>query len=219
MFHFRFIPESPRWLLVKNKKEEARKKLQKVAAFNRKEMPDEELELKDAKEGQRTGDFRDLFSSFNMTKRTLISCFSWLVNIYFLYLPYQYLRDMNTIHSTRVRQNFFSDIYMVSSFLQMIWLRSNGLSVQFSDHQDDQTLKKSLMSLIFFPVVEMISFFAWSGTTMSGIIQCGMGSSHLPIFGKKIFSPFCGGFFCETKLHLADNGEGSVGSQSRACIG
>lgn len=54
---------------------------------------------------------------------------------------------------------------------------------------------------------------------MSGIIQCGMESSHLPIFGKKIFSPFCGGFFCETKLHLADNGEGSVGSQSRACIG
>ena len=88
MFHFRFIPESPRWLLVKNKKEEARNKLQKVAAFNKKEMPNEELELKDAKEGQRTGDFRDLFSSFNMTKRTLISCFSWLVNIYFLYLPY-----------------------------------------------------------------------------------------------------------------------------------
>ena len=91
MIHCRFIPESPRWLLVKNKKEEARKKLQKVAAFNRKEMPDEELE--DAKEAQRTGDFRDLFSSFTMTKRTLISCFSWLVNIYFLYLPYQYLCD------------------------------------------------------------------------------------------------------------------------------
>ena len=55
-------------------------------------------------------------------------------------------------------------------------------------------MKKSLMSLIFFPVVEMISFFAWSGTTMSGIIQCGMGSSHLPIFGKKFSHPFVAAF-------------------------
>ena len=73
----RFIPESARWLLVKNKSEQARKELEKVAAFNRKEMPDEELEQKGANEAQRTGDFRDLFNSFNMTKRTLISCFSW----------------------------------------------------------------------------------------------------------------------------------------------
>ena len=184
MFHFRFIPESPRWLLVKNKKEEARNKLQKVAAFNKKEMPNEELELKDAKEGQRTGDIRDLFSSFNMTKRTLISCFSWLVNIYFLYLPYPLVLTWHvTILSTRVRQTFLNDFYMVSSFLQMIWLRSNGSSVQFSDHQDDQTLNKSLMSLIFFSRSRDDKCFAWSGTTISGIIQSGMESSHLPIFG------------------------------------
>ena len=73
----RFIPESARWLLVKNKSEQAWKELEKVAAFNRKEMPDEELEQKDCNEAQRTGDFRDLFNSFTMTKRTLISCFSW----------------------------------------------------------------------------------------------------------------------------------------------
>ena len=117
MCHFRFIPESPRWLLVKNKKEEARNKLQKVAAFNRKEMPDEELELQDAKEGQRTGDFRDLFSSFNMTKRTLISCFSWLVNIYFLYLPIStYATCDNSFYP---RKTNFLNFYIVSSFLQM----------------------------------------------------------------------------------------------------
>ena len=77
MFYLRFIPESPRWLLVKNKPEQAWKELQKVADFNRKEMPDGELEQKDATAAQRTGDFRDLFSSVNMTKRTLISCFAW----------------------------------------------------------------------------------------------------------------------------------------------
>lgn len=79
IFFWWFIPESARWLLVKNKSEQAWKELEKVAAFNRKEMPDEELEQKDGNEAQRTGDFRDLFNSFNMTKRTLISCFSWMV--------------------------------------------------------------------------------------------------------------------------------------------
>lgn len=82
----RFIPESARWLLVKNKSEQAWKELEKVAAFNRKEMPDEELEQKDVNEVQRTGDFRDLFNSFNMTKRTLISCFSWQARM-LTYLP------------------------------------------------------------------------------------------------------------------------------------
>ena len=50
--------------------------LKKVAEFNGKEMPEGELEEKDATT-QRQGDFRDLFSSVEMTKRTLISCFSW----------------------------------------------------------------------------------------------------------------------------------------------
>jgi len=61
---------------VNNKPKESWLELQKVAKFNRKQMPDGELEQKDAT-AQRTGDFRDLFSSFNMTKRTLISWFSW----------------------------------------------------------------------------------------------------------------------------------------------
>lgn len=51
--------------------------LTKVAEFNRKEMPAGELEEKDATSTQRQGDFRDLFSSMEMTKRTLISGFAW----------------------------------------------------------------------------------------------------------------------------------------------
>jgi len=78
IFFWWFIPESPRWLLVHNKPKEAWEELQKVANFNRKEMPDGELDQKDAT-AQRTGDFRDLFSSLTMTKRTLISWFSWMV--------------------------------------------------------------------------------------------------------------------------------------------
>lgn len=78
IFFWWFIPESPRWLLVHNKPQEAWKELKKVADFNRKQMPEGELDRKDATT-QRTGDFRDLFSSVTMTKRTLISWFSWMV--------------------------------------------------------------------------------------------------------------------------------------------
>ncbi|XP_068710266.1 organic cation transporter protein-like [Montipora foliosa] len=79
IFFWWFIPESPRWLLVHNKPKEAWEELQKVATFNKKEMPDGELDQKMATLEERTGDFRDLFISLNMTKRTLISWFCWLV--------------------------------------------------------------------------------------------------------------------------------------------
>lgn len=74
-----FIPESPRWLLAHNKPKKAMEELTKVAKFNRKVMPAGELEEKDTNSAQRQGDFRDLFSSKEMTKRTLISGFAWLV--------------------------------------------------------------------------------------------------------------------------------------------
>ena len=71
------LPESPRWLLGHNKPKKAMEELTKVAEFNRKVMPAGELEEKDTNSTQRQGDFRDLFSSKEMTKRTLISGFAW----------------------------------------------------------------------------------------------------------------------------------------------
>ncbi|KAJ7392479.1 hypothetical protein OS493_012145 [Desmophyllum pertusum] len=79
IFFWWFIPESPRWLLAHGKPNEAMEELKKVAAFNRKAMPEGELEQKDASSTQRQGDFRDLFNSIEMTKRTLISWFAWMV--------------------------------------------------------------------------------------------------------------------------------------------
>ncbi|KAJ7383015.1 hypothetical protein OS493_031185 [Desmophyllum pertusum] len=79
IFFWWFFPESPRWLLAHGKPKEAIEELKKAAAFNRKEMPAGELEQKDATSAQRQGDFRDLFSSIAMTKRTLISWFTWMV--------------------------------------------------------------------------------------------------------------------------------------------
>lgn len=79
IFFWRFLPESPRWLLAHNRHKEAMENLQKVADFNRKEMPEGDLEQYDANLTQRKGDVRNLFSSMTMTKRTLISWFSWMV--------------------------------------------------------------------------------------------------------------------------------------------
>ena len=39
------------------------------------------------------------------------------------------------------------------------------------------------------------------------------------VYVEQTFSPFLWRLFLRNKLHLADNGEGLVGSQSRACIG
>ncbi|KAL9983938.1 hypothetical protein ACROYT_G006187 [Oculina patagonica] len=79
IFFWWFLPESPRWLLAHNQPKQAMEELKKVAEFNRKGMPAGELEEKDAASTQRQGDFRDLFSSVKMTKRTLISWFAWMV--------------------------------------------------------------------------------------------------------------------------------------------
>ena len=69
-----FTPESVRWLLKKGRVSEARKTLSEVARLNGKQMPDEPLALP---KQEKLGEFRDLFSSFNMTHRTLGSWFIW----------------------------------------------------------------------------------------------------------------------------------------------
>ena len=65
--------------MAHNRPKEARENLQKVADFNRKQMPEGDLEQTDANLTQRQGDVRDLFSSMAMTKRTLILWFAWWV--------------------------------------------------------------------------------------------------------------------------------------------
>ncbi|XP_068703012.1 organic cation/carnitine transporter 2-like isoform X2 [Montipora capricornis] len=69
-----FTPESVRWLLKKGRVIEARKTLSEVARLNGKQMPDEPLAMP---KQEKLGEFRDLFSSFNMTHRTLGSWFIW----------------------------------------------------------------------------------------------------------------------------------------------
>ncbi|CAH3192868.1 unnamed protein product, partial [Porites evermanni] len=79
LFFWWLIPESPRWLLVKGKVEQAEKGLAEIARFNGKEMPQEPL-LAPVDGEKSSGGFRDLFATLKMSRITLVSWFGWFVN-------------------------------------------------------------------------------------------------------------------------------------------
>ena len=70
----RFVPESTRYLIVKGKCTETACILKEIARVNKKDYPDVQLVQY---KNQKTGDFRDLFGSWKMAHKTLVSWFSW----------------------------------------------------------------------------------------------------------------------------------------------
>lgn len=71
--------ESPRWLVLKGKIDEAKVILERVAKVNGKEMPIEPLHYEPDKP-VRMGDLRDLFMSWKMAHKTLLSWYLWFVS-------------------------------------------------------------------------------------------------------------------------------------------
>lgn len=88
MCYYWFIPESSRWLLSKNRKDEAVKVIEAVAKENKATIPKEVLDSigDDQKVVEKTSDdakkpsLIDLFRYPNLRKKTLIIFLSWLVN-------------------------------------------------------------------------------------------------------------------------------------------
>ena len=72
------VPESPRWLLLNNRQEEARNQLLKIAKMNKKTLPDDDIEKPVVSEQQAS--FKQLFSSWKVTKTTLISWNLWFTH-------------------------------------------------------------------------------------------------------------------------------------------
>ena len=70
----RCVPESVRWLLVSDRKDEARKILEKVARVNKKQMPEDELfvPMKKSKKG-----LLELFKTKRLITLSLIQCYAW----------------------------------------------------------------------------------------------------------------------------------------------
>ena len=72
--------ESPRWLVLKGKLNEAEEVLNRIAEVNGKEMPEDKLQHEPEKQ-VRMGDLRDLFSSKKMAHKSLLSWYLWYVPI------------------------------------------------------------------------------------------------------------------------------------------
>ena len=72
----RLISESPRWLLLHDKEEEAKTVLAKVARMNKKSLPDD-LVLQKPVRPETRASFRQLFTTWKTTKTTLICWDLW----------------------------------------------------------------------------------------------------------------------------------------------
>lgn len=86
MCYYWFVPESARWLLSKNRKDEALVIIQAVAKENNATIPQDVLDslgeekTVEKKEGERQPSVIDLFRYPNLRKKTLLIFFDWFVN-------------------------------------------------------------------------------------------------------------------------------------------
>lgn len=86
MCYYWFVPESARWLISKNRKEEAIVIIQAAAKENKVTIPQEILDnlseekKVEKKEGERDPSVIDLFRYPNLRRKTLLIFFDWFVN-------------------------------------------------------------------------------------------------------------------------------------------
>ncbi|XP_013389975.1 solute carrier family 22 member 15-like isoform X2 [Lingula anatina] len=82
---YRFLPESPRWLAMNNRLEEAMAILEAIAKTNKKPLPDKDVlqkaveEDKNIEEKLKKYNFSDLFRTPTSTLHTLVLMFVWFV--------------------------------------------------------------------------------------------------------------------------------------------
>lgn len=85
MCYWWFIPESVRWLLSKNRKEDAVKIIQKAAKENKVTVPQEVLDnliepAQEKRQNEEKASLLDLFRYPNLRQKSLIIFFDWFVN-------------------------------------------------------------------------------------------------------------------------------------------
>ncbi|OWF37778.1 organic cation transporter protein-like [Mizuhopecten yessoensis] len=88
LFSWSFVTESPRWLLTKGRVAEAKVEVQRMAAYNKVTLSDEDLEQLDIytereKESlieRKKYSYHDIFKTRTMLKNTLIVMYGWFVS-------------------------------------------------------------------------------------------------------------------------------------------
>jgi hypothetical protein len=86
-FFDRLVPESPRWLLLKGKVEEAEAVLSKIARMNKRPLPDKFALHKPVVSETRTS-FKQLFNDWKTAKKILICWDLWYVFQFVFYCPW-----------------------------------------------------------------------------------------------------------------------------------
>jgi len=71
------LPESPRWLISKNRKEEAKALIEKMAKTNNKKLDLTDVELMASEDQVEELGFRDLFANKDITIMTIVMLFNW----------------------------------------------------------------------------------------------------------------------------------------------
>ncbi|KAJ1099414.1 hypothetical protein NDU88_004515 [Pleurodeles waltl] len=79
-FYIWVLPESPRWLLIQGKSQDAKKLLQKAAKMNKRKIPEELLAQLSEEKKNASGNILDLFRKPRLRKITVITCFLWFVS-------------------------------------------------------------------------------------------------------------------------------------------
>lgn len=81
-----FLPESPRWLIAKGRLSEARSILASGAKRNKKDISEEEIDIKQPKSStQRKGTIADIMKYPKLRIKTLIMYFNWFSSSFMLY--------------------------------------------------------------------------------------------------------------------------------------
>ncbi|XP_064646236.1 organic cation transporter protein-like [Lineus longissimus] len=105
---FLFLPESPRWLLQKNRIDEAEIVVKKIAKFNRRPCPNvttlTHLSESNMKERRKHGAYTvlDLFATREFGSRTLVICYTWFASYVTTFGTVEVIIDFNVALALKI---------------------------------------------------------------------------------------------------------------------